>query len=304
MNTAKLIERIRELSSPMEALPTGQPPRLKRLPTVQCVAFDFYGTMFISGVGDIGVDESQTEESRNLFRGALLDTGFDTEPEASTRGLKVFENAILEYQEIHRKKGIDYPEPDIVLIWYEVLEQLRQQGLIDGDLDRDTARRFAVEYEFRFNPVWPMPELEEVLSNLNDNRFILGIISNSQFYTPLAYEALTSTDLGTAGFDRDLLVWSYRASVKKPSLHFYQRFKTALEQKHNMAPEQVLFVGNDMLKDVKPASELGMRTALFAGDRRSFKPRRDDPDCRDVTPDIVITSLRQLEKCLSPPRGN
>ncbi|MDX1618037.1 MAG: HAD family hydrolase [Balneolaceae bacterium] len=283
----------------MEPKTTDAEPNLAPLPAVHCVAFDFYGTMFISGVGDIGVDEGQTAESRGLFREALEDTGFEAVEQAAAEGLHIFDDSIRRYQKEHRDKGIDYPEPDIVLIWYEVLQKLVKRNLIEGELDREVAERFAVEYEFRFNPVWPMPDLVTVLEELDNQRYVLGIISNSQFYTPLAFEALTSSGLTASGFDEDLLNWSYRASVKKPSIHFYERFTTALNQKHNLKPEQVLFVGNDMLKDIKPASELGMRTALFAGDSRSYKPRRGSPKCRGVTPDIVITRLNQLAECLA-----
>lgn len=298
MNKARLIERIQHLSAPLNPVPAGQSPRLKFLPSVHCVALDFYGTMFISGVGDIGIDEKQSGQNLELFRESLLDAGFHIEKKAAGEGLKTFENVIDEYQGTHKGKKIDYPEPDIVLIWFEVLKRLIKKKLIEGKLDREVARRFAVEYEFRFNAVWPMPGLIQTLQVLKERRFVLGIISNSQFYTSLSFEALTSHNLLSAGFDADLLVWSYRAGIKKPSLHFYERFIRALHRKHKMGPEQVLFAGNDMLKDIKPASELGMKTALFAGDKRSLKLRTGEPECRSVEPDIVITELKQLFDCL------
>ena len=298
MNKELLLKRIQDLSGKIEPIPTLENPRLKTLGEVHCVVFDFYGTMFISGVGDIGIEEEPDAESQNLFEEALRNTGIDIESEAGEKGLQLFSDDIEKYKENHRSDEIDYPEPDIVMIWYEVLEQLREQQKIRGTLNRETARRFAVEFEFRFNPVWPMPDLESTLKQLREKRYILGIISNSQFYTPLAFEALTSGDLTSAGFDTDLLVWSYRASVKKPSLHFYRRFVNVLNRKHKMQPQQVLYVGNDVLKDIMPASQLGMKTALFAGDERSLKWRADNPQCSGVTPDLVITELSQLIDCL------
>lgn len=282
----------------MAPIPTGLGKKLTTLPSVQCVAFDFYGTMFISGVGDIGVDEEQTSENLLLFEDALRDTGFETGDGAAKKGLQLFDQAIRRYNETHRSKEIDFPEPDIVLIWFEVLEKLKTENLVRGPLNREAAEQFAVEYEFRFNPVWPMPDLENTLKEIKKGRYLQGIISNSQFYTPLAFETLTAHSLETAGFDPDLLVWSYQASVKKPSIHFYRRFTEVLQRKHKMRPEQVLFVGNDMLKDIKPASDLGMKTALFAGDQRSLKLRNDDPECREIEPDLVISELRQLTECL------
>ena len=53
-----------------------------------------------------------------------------------------------------------------------------------------------------------------------------------------------------------------------------------------------------MLKDVYPANHFGMKTALFAGDKRSLKWREDDERCKDLLPDLIITSLSQLKECV------
>ena len=67
-------------------------------------------------------------------------------------------------------------------------------------------------------------------------------------------------------------------------------------------PGQTLYVGNDMRNDVLTAARSGCRTALFAGDRRSLRLRGDDPDCRGLRPDLVITEWTQLPGAL-PARG-
>jgi putative hydrolase of the HAD superfamily len=56
----------------------------------------------------------------------------------------------------------------------------------------------------------------------------------------------------------------------------------------------VLYVGNDMRNDIVPAASVGFNTALFAGDQRSLRLRESDADCRNVTPDVIVTDLRQL----------
>jgi len=300
MNKKLLMERIKALSEPLEPLATGREPRINSLPNIRCIVFDFYGTMFISGVGDIGIDEEQTENSAGAFHAALEDSGFICYEQAAQTGLSLFEKEIQKYRREHVAQGIDYPEPNIILVWNNVLEKLVEKGKIEGDIDRDTAERFAVEFEFRTNPVWPMPGLLETLNKLHSQKLLLGIISNSQFYTPLAFEALTNRTFVDAGFQKDLLVWSYRAGVKKPSELFYREFLKVGETRHQLEPGEVLFVGNDMLKDIKPARSVGMKTALFAGDLRSYKPRSDEPNMREVQPDLVITKLDQLSDCLQP----
>ena len=58
--------------------------------------------------------------------------------------------------------------------------------------------------------------------------------------------------------------------------------------------DAALYIGNDMLNDVAPAQKVGFKTALFAGDARSLRLRRNHPQCKNLSADIVITDLMQL----------
>ena len=57
-------------------------------------------------------------------------------------------------------------------------------------------------------------------------------------------------------------------------------------------------VGNDVRNDLLGARAAGLRTALFAGDARSLRLRRDDPRSAAVCPDLVLTHLSQLPRAL------
>ncbi len=145
-----------------------------------------------------------------------------------------------------------------------------------------------------------MPGVSDLFKSLRGRNLETGIISNSQFYTPLAFEALIHQPLEELGLNPNLLHWSFEEHLKKPSLSFYEGFLDRLKKAFPDAkPAEVLFAGNDMLKDIYPASTLGMRTALFAGDKRSLKWRREDERCRTLTPDLVITDLIQITECIA-----
>jgi len=73
-----------------------------------------------------------------------------------------------------------------------------------------------------------------------------------------------------------------------------QQVLNELAGAHGINPQQPLYVGNDMLKDIWPAARLGCKTALFAGDRRSLRLREDDERCRELEPDLVVDDLSQL----------
>ncbi len=127
--------------------------------------------------------------------------------------------------------------------------------------------------------------------------FQLGIISNSQFYTPLLFPALVDQSLETLGCDPKLSFLSFEHRHAKPGAYLYELARNALEP-YGIAATQTLFVGNDMRNDVAPAAGVGFRTALFAGDQRSLRLRLEDADVARITPDIVVTQLNQIPPCV------
>jgi putative hydrolase of the HAD superfamily len=99
------------------------------------------------------------------------------------------------------------------------------------------------------------------------------------------------------GFDPDLCAWSFQLLEAKPSVNLFRGVVERLQHSYNIAPEEALYVGNDMLNDIWPAAQLGLKTALFAGDQRSLRLRENDPRCSGLEPDIIITKLLQFSEC-------
>src|SRR5699024_4883365 len=127
-----------------------------------------------------------------------------------------------------------------------------------------------------------------------------GAPSSSEICTLSLHDALpilVGTNIAGAGFTEKLLKWSYRHGVKKPSLDIYRLFIDELPA-YNLKAEEVLYVGNDLFKDVIPAKKLGMKTALFVGDRRSIRHKKSDL-IRKQMPDIIIDELSQIEECVT-----
>lgn len=298
MDRKYLLERIKNLTHPLEPILSEQPTRIQKLNGIRCVAFDFYGTMFISGVGDIGVDEEQQQSSYRYFEDALAEIGLTASGnQVGKTGITTFEKVINNHIQKAKEKGINYPEPDIISVWLDVLVFLHEQNLIKEKPAREHATFFAVEFEFRVNDIWPVPNLKSVLHILLKNDLQLGIISNSQFYTPIAFETLMGTSPSNFGFNANLLIWSYKVARKKPSKSFYEVFVKAA-RKEGLQPQQILYVGNDIRKDIRPAKSFGMHTALYVGDQRSIRHRQKDLEKEEFKPDLIIDDLSQLPECL------
>ncbi len=299
MQKTKLLKRIKALTAPIYPKEAGHATNLQELMGIRCVAFDFYGTMFISAAGDIGVDEKQKAAHKRHLKEALKQAGFSADyASTAEKGLAAFQKIIEQYAKQKQKESIDYPEPNIVTVWQEALASLAKHNFIEGPITKEQATCVAMEFEFRANTVWPLPGLREALGELLDQQLTLGIISNSQFYTPLTFEVLMGQTTDEFGFDTNLQKWSYREGIKKPSLRFYRTFTDELQAK-NLTPGEVLFVGNDLFKDIVPAKKTGMKTALFVGDHRSLRHKNEDLTYPDHQPDIIIDGLHQIIECLA-----
>lgn len=297
MTRDKLIQRIRELSQSLEPIPSGLLPRFTRLERVRSVVFDVYGTLFVSGSGDIGI--AQASRRSDALLDALKDAGFlgrlDT---AAKRGVELLFEEIESVHEERRAAGIEFPEVEIRAVWGRVLSRLHAQGWTTPEPSPLRCERVAVEYECRANPVWPMPGAFDLIEDLRRRGLCPGIVSNAQFYTPLLFPALMGADVEELGFRRDLCVYSYEHGIAKPSPAL---FRILADRLHRLGPatSETLYVGNDMLNDIAAAAGAGFRTALFAGDARSLRLREDDPRCRDVRPDLVLTEFGQIRDALA-----
>lgn len=266
----------------MQPLPTGLEARGYAGEDIRCILFDIYGTLFISSSGDIGSILKKSDRQESL-QSLLNRYGIDL---AVAPLLELYVESITLEHERARGVGIDYPEVDILEIWNRVIAE----GTFGT---RDELQQFAEEFELTINPVFPMPGLKECLDDCRKKKLVMGIISNAQFYTPLLFNRFLNASLQELGFNMDLVFFSYRQGIAKPSITL---FEGAAEQVAALGLDNhnVLYVGNDMLNDILPASKIGFKTALFAGDKRSLRLRRENPECRSLKPDLILTCLTQL----------
>ena len=288
-------QTIRRLSQPLAPIATGQTPRLKKVPGVRGVLFDVYGTLLVSGSGEVGTARQSARD--DAFTAALTAVGLPPQGPVTPALEHSFD--LIEQQHAEgRSRGIEYPEIDILVIWAAVLEKLHADGVIDRiPGDRGQLARLAVEYEARSNPVWPMPGLAECLSRIAESDLALGIISNAQFYTRELFPAFLDRSTDACGFEPDLQICSYEHGVGKPGIELYRLVAERLA-KRRIEPPEVLYVGNDMLNDIMPAAQVGFRTALFAGDQRSLRLREGDQRVDGIRPDLVLTQLSDLNECI------
>ncbi|MGD8294729.1 MAG: HAD family hydrolase [Desulfobacterales bacterium] len=248
---------------------------------IKCVLFDIYGTLFISGSGDISLADKKSPQSGQINQ---LLTRYGINKTAKVL-LDDFYQAIKARHAQLRDRGVEFPEVRIDQIWTTILP----------GVDIKMVKQFALEFELIVNPVYPMPNLQKMLSTFQRQGILMGLISNAQFYTPYLFRWFLSKNFEELGIDPELVFYSYRFEVAKPSPKLFRLAAEKLGVRGILSTE-VLYVGNDMLNDIYPAKTIGFQTVLFAGDRRSLRLRAEDPRCTNLSADVVVTNLIQLTR--------
>ena len=288
----------------LEPIPTGVTPSYHRDDSIKAVIFDIYGTLLISESGDIDESSMTTASLKSAFDSSRIQVNADNgeeERQILRHLLRSFTLSIKQHHKMAKAQNIHFPEVNIIEIWERVVHCAMNQHLVKAD-GYDKIKCLTFVFEVLSNKVYPMPGMKEILSAMSKKGIAVGIVSNAQFYTPIIMNYFLyhkNGDDNIEGIDPHLQIFSYKEKVAKPETLLFQRVLQPLEFKHNIKPHECLFVGNDMYKDVWPAQQMGIKTALFAGDKRSLRLRTENQELENVKPDFTITELSQLTSVVS-----
>jgi putative hydrolase of the HAD superfamily len=284
---------------PLAPEPTGISPDLHGRHLLKAIVFDVYGTLLISDSGDIDESMVSAEKLKRALEFSNIEVMGNILVQEKTLNimLEEFVGEIKNYHNRHRTTERPYPEIDIEHIWETIVMRNYSRGNLQLNGDK-CIKCMTFIFEILSNPLYPMPGMNEVIKELYSRKIPLGIVSNAQFYTPVVLNYFLSGRLAEEEkvdyFDPDLTIFSYKYKRSKPDIFLFQVLADALEKKYGLHSGDVLFVGNDMQKDVYAGHSTGFRTALFAGDRKSLRLREDITPVRNTRPDYIITDLRQL----------
>ncbi len=279
---------------PLAPIETDVEPLLGEFKT-KAVVFDIYGTLIISASGDVDKAEYNAQMVKKALEGAKFEILTDSE-DAYNDIFHDFNGYLFGHLSKNRRDGKPFPEVDVISVWRDTLIAAEKKGKIIIGAESDVTL-FTFIFELQTNKIWPMPEMKKVIETLHQNNITLGIVSNAQFYTPvimnyLLHDNLVADEFITP-FQKELSVFSYKELRGKPDTFLFEKLVPALQAYH-LKPEEVLYVGNDMLKDVYTSSQVGFKTVLYAGDKRSYRLHKNDKRVIGVKPDYVITELKQL----------
>jgi histidinol phosphatase-like enzyme len=129
-----------------------------------------------------------------------------------------------------------------------------------------------------------------------------GLLADAQSFTTVQLQRGLSAQDGAASLEElltdGLTILSCDVRGRKPSERLFRQALEALAAK-DISPSEVLHVGSRIVQDLIPARRLGMKTALFAGDKASLHatPKQlKEPASR---PDVLLTELEQIIEVVS-----
>lgn len=285
------LENLEEL----HPIPTEFCPNLRIDSPVKAVIFDIYGTLIISASGDIDQATLSVENMQKAMQAGGFSNTYHNDAYAFL--VEQLPVKIKEQQEELKKLGHPYPDVDIFKVWNEMFSAAEGKALLKRTGEESLSDVIMV-FELLSNKVFPMPGMKEVLLQLKNKGIPLGIVSNAQFYTPIIMNYFITGEFSTKQeielFDPELSVYSYKELRAKPDIKLFDKINRTLKNKYNLQSNDAVFVGNDMLKDVYTAKNSGLQTAIFSGDKRSFRLREDDQRVKGLFPDFFINDLKQL----------
>jgi putative hydrolase of the HAD superfamily len=235
---------------------------------IKGIIFDINGTLT-----DIHTNEGHDEIYRVLSN-VLSYQGIVLEPHVVK---ELYFQIMKEQRAAHDGR---HPEFDAIGIFHTILTQYATdftRGLSPQKLEqlpRLLAETYRAASRFRLQPY---PGVVDTIRQLHQN-YHLAIVSDGQ----TAYAVPELNTVGLAGYF-DPIIISGDVGVRKPHERLFTDALTAMK----MTPSEVLFVGNDMYRDVYGAKRVGM-TTVFCKSNQGLAEKEG------VKPDYIIYQFPEL----------
>lgn len=233
--------------------------------TIKGILFDLYGTLI-----DIETDESMEEIYRGIAHYLTYHGVYLHRFEVRERYYY-----IMKLQKVAR--GEKYPEIDVEAIWDTFLEQ---EGIKATAARRELARIIAQLYRgISWKRLQLYPDVKRVLDELRAG-YRIAVISDSQ----PCYALPEIRAVGLDGYFDPIIISAYYG-FRKPDTRLIERALDIMK----LTPVEVIYVGNDMFRDIYGASQLGIKT-IFVDSNQGVK------SYENVAPDYFAPRFEDVLK--------
>lgn len=281
-------------------------PFLKPLPDVRAVLWDVYGVLLRITDGRLVVYHPQKLRMEVALEKTIKE--FKMWYSMVRKPGAPWEYMLQQYKDLYDSYSMaptptkgDVPHVASERIWQRLIERLMQKDYSWDEATLGTlqelSQKVAYFFQCMLQGVEAAADVLPVLVKLQRAGFVQGLLSDSQFFTPLQLlrqfrqrGTLPSLD---AIWQPQLTVLSHQVGLGKPSPTL---FKTAVERlkESGFAPREAAYVSCRVRGDLAVARQFGLRTILFAGDKSSLQATPSDVRDPQSRPDRLITDFVQL----------
>lgn len=232
---------------------------------IKGILFDLYGTLI-----DIETDESLEEIYRGIAHYLTYQGVYLHRWEVRDRYYQIMKQQ-------KEESGEEYPEIDVEAIWNTFLEQ---EGIKAAPAGRDLARILAQLYRgISRKRLQLCPDVKRVIDNLQPHHR-MALISDAQ----PCYALPEIKAVGLDGYFDPIIISAYYR-FRKPDSRLFAKSLDILK----LTPPEVVYVGNDMYRDIYGASRLGIKT-IFVDSNQGAK------SYENVTPDYLAPRFEDVLK--------
>jgi hypothetical protein len=294
---------------PWPAPPAPEPvkarPHLVRLPEVRAVLWNVYGTLLNIAGGELWFEHPQPFVMSVALDKTIQEFkmwgSMSRKPGQPSEYLQQLYARELIEQRTVPGGGERYPEVASERLWESLIKKLLQKDYqfdagFFGSLN-EFSRKVAYFFHASLQGTACYKRAAQALRSVVEAGLTQGLLADGQCFTPVQLQrglAAQGPEARLEGLLSDgLTVLSHEARAKKPSERLFRQALSRLSER-GIAPGQVLHVSSRLQPDLVPARRLGMRTALFAGDRGSLQATAEQLNQPASRPDVLLTKLKQI----------
>ena len=284
-------------------------PHLKPLPQVRAVLWNVYGTLLALPGGELWFQHPDSFVMSVALDKTLQEFkmwgSMSRKPGQPAEYLGQIYSQVLAEQRSFPPGGERHPEVASDRLWEAIIKKLLQKDYkwdagFYGSLN-EFSRKVAYFFHASLQATAAYPGAAAALRHVKDSGRLQGLLADGQCFTPLQVRrglAQQDPDSRLEDFlDDSLTFLSFEARARKPSERLFRLALAALAER-GVTPGEVLHVGSRLVQDIVPAKRLGLRTALFAGDRGSLQATPGQLHESGCRPDVLLNDLGQLVEVL------
>lgn len=291
--------------TPPVAEPVKATPFTAPLEGVRAVTWSVYGTILRISDGRLHLDHPQqlrmqvalekTVKAFNMWQSMIR------KPGAPWEYLYQQYTEVLELRQmVGTEHTGDFPQVNSATVWSTLIDRLVQNGYefdegFYGDLDQ-MAEKTAYFFHSGLQGVEASEGAHATMTAIGESPIRQTLLADAQPFTLVQMlRALKKQGpmppLGE-WLDVDGMALSCQVGLRKPSRSLYRACLDQLADS-GIEPHEVLHVGSRLKDDLAVARQLGMKTALFAGDKSSFEASKEEVRDPELKPDRLLTNLSQ-----------